>query len=471
MKKKLITSMILVSIILFGIAIGNVKATTVKFEDNRLYEIVKEKLDDMGKTYTESDSNTIEADFSTIKSFTITNGGANTGVKSLSGLEQLTSLEELTILGNPVTDLNPISNLTNLKKLEVSNINTNNFDFLSNLTNLEDLTIFWCEPMDISAIRNLTNLKKCYIEFGFIRDVKDFENLTNLKELTLARLNIEDITLLNNLNLDHLNISENSIYVNIPVGTTSAKLPKIFETAKQPGSLIYCADEFETKGPVESISGTTVNFKSTAKAGDEAIITIPNGNAKRTYIQYLFVGAAHNIEIEQSSNGTIKTDKQSAKEGNSIAITVVPNEGYELDKLTVVDADQNSIEVNNNNFIMPDADVKISATFKQIDSNTEEQENDNNINGELEVDNNTENEEQENNNDNIADETQQENNNDNITDETQQENDTTNEASKKTTNPKTGDNIFIMITVFAVSIISLFVMTKIKNNYAKKNNK
>ena len=45
-------------------------------------------------------------------------------------------------------------------------------------------------------------------------------------------------------------------------------------------------------------------------------------------------------------------------------LTVTPAEGYELDTLSVVDADGHEIPVENNSFTMPDRSVTVTASFK-----------------------------------------------------------------------------------------------------------
>ena len=71
----------------------------------------------------------------------------------------------------------------------------------------------------------------------------------------------------------------------------------------------------------------------------------------------------YHIIKEEISNGSISViDKTNA--GEKVIISINPDIGYELDKITVFDKDNNKIEVIDNTFTMPNSNVFISATFK-----------------------------------------------------------------------------------------------------------
>lgn len=73
-----------------------------------------------------------------------------------------------------------------------------------------------------------------------------------------------------------------------------------------------------------------------------------------------------NIGIAPMENGTVSTDKGSAAAGETVNLTITPSEGYKLDKLSVT-ANGQAVEVTNNSFKMPAANVSISATFKKTE--------------------------------------------------------------------------------------------------------
>ena len=75
---------------------------------------------------------------------------------------------------------------------------------------------------------------------------------------------------------------------------------------------------------------------------------------------------SHNVTIAETTNGTVTADKESCPEADEVTLTVTPDEGYELDALTVTDADGKDVKVTGNTFEMPLTDVTVTATFKKL---------------------------------------------------------------------------------------------------------
>ena len=73
----------------------------------------------------------------------------------------------------------------------------------------------------------------------------------------------------------------------------------------------------------------------------------------------------YGITVAAAANGAVTADKE-AYAGQEITLTVTPATGYELDVLTVKDATENTITVENNKFTMPASAVTVTATFKII---------------------------------------------------------------------------------------------------------
>ena len=75
--------------------------------------------------------------------------------------------------------------------------------------------------------------------------------------------------------------------------------------------------------------------------------------------------ALYDVTVSTATNGSVDVDyNENVYPGQTITITVTPEEGYELDTLTVT-AGEESVPVSNNQFKMPASDVTISATFKE----------------------------------------------------------------------------------------------------------
>ena len=85
-----------------------------------------------------------------------------------------------------------------------------------------------------------------------------------------------------------------------------------------------------------------------------------------------------------AENGTITTGGiTSAMAGETITITATPAHCYELETLSVKDADNNVITVTDNTFTMPNEAVTVTATFK-VSRFTVTTESDNNGNASIE---------------------------------------------------------------------------------------
>lgn len=74
-------------------------------------------------------------------------------------------------------------------------------------------------------------------------------------------------------------------------------------------------------------------------------------------------------------NGSIKVSNSKAEKGDTITITVTPDEGYELDKLAVYDKDGDKIDLKDKGdgkftFEMPKGDVEIEVSFALIEDET-----------------------------------------------------------------------------------------------------
>ena len=76
----------------------------------------------------------------------------------------------------------------------------------------------------------------------------------------------------------------------------------------------------------------------------------------------------YNVIITPTTNGSVTANHTNAEKGETITLTVTPNDGYILDALTVTDASSTTITVINNEFKMPASNVTVSATFKQDES-------------------------------------------------------------------------------------------------------
>ena len=74
----------------------------------------------------------------------------------------------------------------------------------------------------------------------------------------------------------------------------------------------------------------------------------------------------YSISVAEIVNGTVTADPEEAIEGAEVVLAVTPAKGYELESLSVV-AGETAIEISESYvFVMPAADVTVSATFAPI---------------------------------------------------------------------------------------------------------
>jgi hypothetical protein len=87
----------------------------------------------------------------------------------------------------------------------------------------------------------------------------------------------------------------------------------------------------------------------------------------------------YDINIGDTSNGTVTASSTSAEKDETVTLTVTPADGYELDTITASDANSTALELTENSdgtytFTMPESDVNVSATFKAKAEEPEEPE-------------------------------------------------------------------------------------------------
>lgn len=74
----------------------------------------------------------------------------------------------------------------------------------------------------------------------------------------------------------------------------------------------------------------------------------------------------YTITINSMLNGSVEANTERATQGTEVTLTVTPDEGYELESLSVLTEAGATVAINNNKFVMPAANVSVSASFKEI---------------------------------------------------------------------------------------------------------
>lgn len=78
-----------------------------------------------------------------------------------------------------------------------------------------------------------------------------------------------------------------------------------------------------------------------------------------------FIHPTYHVYVLETSHGTVTVNHTDGTSGTLVTITVLPDNGYELDSVTLIGADF----VNDNQFYINGQDVYINAVFTEIDYN------------------------------------------------------------------------------------------------------
>ena len=133
-----------------------------------------------------------------------------------------------------------------------------------------------------------------------------------------------------------------------------------------------------------TFNGWTIGDKTYTTLTEEALTRL-NGttvqNAKASFTQKSNNGGNHGgsggsgvstypVSVTTPKNGKVSVDPRNAAKGAAVTVTVTPDSGYEMDKLTVTDASGKTISTTDKGngkftFTMPNGKVSVSAAFKQ----------------------------------------------------------------------------------------------------------
>ena len=229
-------------------------------------------------------------------------------------------------------------------------------------------------------------------ENGSIVPDKTTANVGDLITLTVnpdATYKLGDLIIKNGDSLVARLVDGNTVTFTMPAGNVT-----ISATFKQEGYDINI--DINEGGsvivnPVSALPGTTVYLTITPNEGydldgdfeagvffgdtpvtlefdedDRLFFTMPNGNVE---VRVRFVKEIYSIDKMATSNGSFETSVERASIGDTVTITVNPNTGYELDKITVLFySDGNSVDLDPGvtSFVMKGGRVEIFVTFKAI---------------------------------------------------------------------------------------------------------
>ena len=169
--------------------------------------------------------------------------------------------------------------------------------------------------------------------------------------------------------LDQNNIS---LYVNRSIKLTATVTP-----ADATGSVVWRSSN-ENVATVDQDGNVTAIAKGTAIITAAAVdgsgvsatcdVTVKRKSSSSSSSGGGSSVSSSDITVENSKHGEVTVNKDSAAKGDKVTITVKPDDGYVLDKLTVKDENGDKIKVEEGTngkytFTMPEGDVSITAEF------------------------------------------------------------------------------------------------------------
>ena len=168
-----------------------------------------------------------------------------------------------------------------------------------------------------------------------------------------------------------------------------------FEAAEDAAEVQYAVSTFVAEGGsleadlAKAKAGETVTLTAAAAEGyapsgikvvsasngniitleDDNSFTMPAGDvvAFALFTKVSVPAETYRLTIAETANGTVSADRTEAEADVTVVLTVTPNEGFELESLTVADKNGNAVTMTSaSTFTMPPSDVTVTATFQQI---------------------------------------------------------------------------------------------------------
>ena len=145
---------------------------------------------------------------------------------------------------------------------------------------------------------------------------------------------------------------DNGITVNNKDGMFTATLPN--ETKTYTFTASYAGDNNHNNA--EATCKVSVTHRSSGSSSGSSTTT------------------SNSVSASTASNGKVSLDKSTAKKGDTVTVTVTPDAGYQLDKLTVTDKNGNVLKLTDKgdgkySFTMPDGKVEVKAVFaKEVET-------------------------------------------------------------------------------------------------------
>ena len=122
----------------------------------------------------------------------------------------------------------------------------------------------------------------------------------------------------------------------------------------------------------EGFSDTTATCVISADGYSDLMLTLDKSNHTAA-ISTGETAQTYKITTAATTHGTVAVDQTSAKKGDTVTITAVPDTGYTLKSLTATDSSGKNISIKDSKFQMPASDVTINAVFEKKAADAEKE--------------------------------------------------------------------------------------------------
>lgn len=122
----------------------------------------------------------------------------------------------------------------------------------------------------------------------------------------------------------------------------------------------------------EGFTDTTATCVISADGYKDLTLTLDKSNHTATVVT-AETAQTYKITTAATTHGTVTVDQTSAKKGDTVTITAVPDTGYSLKSLTAADSSGKNISITDSKFQMPASDVTINAVFEKKAADAEKE--------------------------------------------------------------------------------------------------
>lgn len=122
----------------------------------------------------------------------------------------------------------------------------------------------------------------------------------------------------------------------------------------------------------EGFTDTTATCVISADGYKDLTLTLNKSGHTATVVT-AETAQTYKITTAATTHGTVTVDQTSAKKGDTVTITAVPDTGYSLKSLTAADSSGKNISITDSRFQMPASDVTINAVFEKKAADAEKE--------------------------------------------------------------------------------------------------